>query len=250
MSNQTPVRKEFHGFAWDLLLPSNIDTEIQKERIWDPVLTKYVEHHVVPGMNVVDVGANFGWFTLIMAKRVTKTGSVHAFEPEPSFFRRLINHLALNFSLKNIADNNVVLYDMALSDELCSRWIVKNPAPYFSSAVISETEPDKNVESTLIRCIPLDAVWNPEEPLHFIKVDVDGYELKFLKGATKTITANRPRMILEISKPDEAEEMYQLLKSLKYNIILESTMKDASFAAIQKEFKRTTGSINIFAESV
>ncbi len=253
MLDQTSFRKNFHGFAWDLLVPSNIDTEIQKERIWEPILTKYIEHHVKPGMNVVDVGANFGWFTLIMASRVTKTGRVHAFEPEPSFFRRLINHLALNFSLKNISDNNVTLYDMALSDELCTRWIVKNPGPYYSSATISETEPGLNIESTLIRCITLDTIWEPEQPLHFIKVDVDGYELKFLKGATRTITVYRPRMILEISKPEDAEEMYQLLKSWNYNIKLESSMRDvslANLADIRAELKRTTGSINIFAEPV
>ena len=247
MPDQKPLRKEFRGFTWDLLIPSNIDSEIQAGRDWEPVLTKYIEQHVGPGMNVVDVGANFGWFSVIMASRVTESGQVHVFEPEPGFFERLKNHLALNFSLGNICDNNVTLYDIALSDELCNRWIVKNGEPYYSSAGICETEPkEKSDGINLIRCIPLDTVWDASLPVHFIKIDVDGYELKVLKGAEKTITANRPRMILEISK--DAEEICQLLKSWKYNMRLESSMQVASFVDVQKELQRTAGSINVFAE--
>jgi len=99
----------------------------------------------------------------------------------------------------------------------------------------------------LIRCIPFDVVWDPLLPVHLIKIDVDGYELKILRGATRTIATYRPRMLVEISR--DAEEIYQLLKSWNYNIKLESSIrKSATFGDILRELKRTTGSINIFAE--
>lgn len=243
--SQEPLRKEFHGFTWDLLLPSNIDTEIAESRDWERVVTQYIEDHIKAGMNVVDVGANFGWFTLIMAKCVTETGQVHAFEPEPSFFQRLVNHLSLNFSLGNICDNNVTLYDMALSDDLCARWIAKNPGPYHSSANVIE---NGNAESTLIRCVPFDAVWDESLPLHFIKIDVDGYELKVLKGATQSIRKHRPRMVIEIQNDADARDIVQLLESWNYNFKTEYLMHEFTANQIHEQYRAGESTINIIAE--
>lgn len=245
---QTPLRMDFRGFTWDLLLPSNIDSEIQAGRDWEPVVTKYIEQHVGPGMNVVDVGANIGWYTLIMSRLVTVTGEVHAFEPEPSFFDRLKDHFVLNFNKENIS-NNVHLVQRALSDVIGPGWCVKNAGPHFSSASISQTKPKGEYpDVTLIRCCPLDVIWGSIRPLHFIKIDVDGYELKVLRGAVKTITKNRPRMIIEIVRDENAPKTVELLQSWNYTMKAESSMQEFSSNQIYDQFRYGEGTINIFAE--
>lgn len=246
--SQTPCRMDFRGFTWDLLLPSNIDSEIQVGRDWEPVVTNYIEQHVGPGMNVVDVGANIGWFTLIMSRLVTETGQVYAFEPEPSFCSRLRNHVALNFSYKNISDN-VYLDQVALSDVIESVWCVKNIGPHFSSASICQTK--LKVEDscfTPIRCVPLDVIWNPIRPLHFIKIDVDGYELKVLIGAAQTITKYRPRMVIEIANNENAAAIVALLQSWNYTMKAESSMQVFSSNQIYDQFRTGEGTINVIAE--
>ena len=54
--------------------------------------------------------------------------------------------------------------------------------------------------------------------IDFIKIDVQGYEYKVLKGAKKTLTNNNPIICLEEDKPQDSETI-PYLKSLNYSII-------------------------------
>jgi FkbM family methyltransferase len=51
---------------------------------------------IKPGMVVVDIGANFGYYTLIAAKLIKNRGKVYAFEPEPHNYRILVKNIKLN----------------------------------------------------------------------------------------------------------------------------------------------------------
>lgn len=243
---QSPHRCEFRGFTWDLMIPSNIDTEIQHGRDWEPVLTKYIEAYVGPGMNVVDVGANIGWFTLIMGKLVGESGSVFAYEPEPSFYDRLLKHWELN---ADKVTGHTYLSSYALSNCKDRRWIVKNVGPYFGSAVIRDAKPAEEYGGvTEVECVLFDDV-SDGRPLHFMKIDTDGHELRVLQGAAKTIQRDRPRMIVELLKNGEAPLVAQLLCSWGYNILREhkpqTTFQPAQTMA---QFGHGQGRINIFAE--
>ncbi|MDR7532774.1 MAG: FkbM family methyltransferase [Armatimonadota bacterium] len=50
--------------------------------VWEPDVTQVVLRCVRPGMRVLDVGANFGYFTLLLCRRVGTEGRVYAFEPQ------------------------------------------------------------------------------------------------------------------------------------------------------------------------
>jgi FkbM family methyltransferase len=50
---------------------------------YEPALTRILLRLVGPGDVVVDVGANFGWYTCLLARAVGPAGEVHAFEPVP-----------------------------------------------------------------------------------------------------------------------------------------------------------------------
>ena len=62
------------------------------------------------GMTVLDIGANIGYYTVLMASRVGKNGRVIAFEPNPVIYNELIDNIALN------GFNNVQTLHMALAD--------------------------------------------------------------------------------------------------------------------------------------
>jgi FkbM family methyltransferase len=51
---------------------------------WEMWLTEALEEVLRPGMTAIDIGANLGYFTLLMANRVGPSGRVHAFEPNPA----------------------------------------------------------------------------------------------------------------------------------------------------------------------
>jgi FkbM family methyltransferase len=63
---------------------------------WEMWLTEALVEVIKPGMTVVDVGANLGYFTLLMADLVGPGGFVHAFEPNPPIAHRLAKSIELN----------------------------------------------------------------------------------------------------------------------------------------------------------
>ena len=63
---------------------------------WEMWLTKALAGVVKPGMVVVDIGANLGYFTLLMADLVGAEGAVHAFEPNPAVADRLAKSIDVN----------------------------------------------------------------------------------------------------------------------------------------------------------
>ncbi len=183
---QTAKCITFDGFSWDLLLPSNIDSELDAGIPWEPVTTRWIKDTLKPGMTAVDVGANIGWFTLQMARAVSPQGQVWAFEPCQDFFWRMINHVALNRL------NNVYSFNVALSDKSGPVRLVKNLPPYESSATVTSDPSGVPVAAHLLDEFPLTRC-------DLIKIDVDGHEYQVIQGARKTIETFRPAMVIEIN---------------------------------------------------
>lgn len=63
---------------------------------YEPQETALVRHLLRPGMTFADVGANWGYFTLLGASIVGPAGRVVACEPHPSLYRSLEQNVALN----------------------------------------------------------------------------------------------------------------------------------------------------------
>ena len=61
---------------------------------WEPEVTQAIDRTVKPGMIVVDIGAQSGFYTLLLSKRVGLNGKVIAFEPLPANYRLLDENLA------------------------------------------------------------------------------------------------------------------------------------------------------------
>jgi FkbM family methyltransferase len=73
-----------------------LSSHLMLDGYWEMWLTEAFAEVIRPGMTVVDVGANLGYFTLLMAELVGPTGLVHAFEPNPKLVARLKQSVAVN----------------------------------------------------------------------------------------------------------------------------------------------------------
>ena len=74
------------GFAWHLML----------DGYWEIWLTQFFARLVKPGMTVIDVGANFGYYAVLFGDAVGATGRVIAIEPVPSTAAVLRKTIDLN----------------------------------------------------------------------------------------------------------------------------------------------------------
>ena len=157
-------------------------------------VTRIVEELVRPGDVCLDVGANFGWFTTLLAKLSGPEGFVHAFEPVPSTFAQLESNVALTATPSRIKINNAALGDR--EDEVIVH-VFDDIGLGFSS--LSE-KGSAGATAVRSRMLTLDAYLGGEREerrnINFVKLDIEGAELMFLKGASMLFDQQTPPIIL------------------------------------------------------
>jgi FkbM family methyltransferase len=147
--------------------------------------TQRVRGILRPGMTFVDIGANVGYYTALAASAVGPEGRVLAFEPSRYAFPRLQRMIAANHLSSvtvfacGLADTpgETILYGGAEDDLLNNHTatMVPNDNPHRSTVEIDTL--DRVAERLGIRHIDL------------VKIDVDGYEMRVLLGASGLLRA-------------------------------------------------------------
>ncbi len=175
---------------------------------YEPVETKVIKDLVNVGDIVVDAGANIGYYTILLSRAVGPTGKVYAFEPGKECFDLLS---------RNVAENNcenVILINKALSDKEGEIKFYVNEKDKASSSMLEET---KHLGTEVIaEGTTLDIEVN--EPVDFMKVDIEGAELDCLIGAT-TLLQTCKKLVLEVPEGrKDTEDIKQLLRENKYKI--------------------------------
>lgn len=136
---------------------------------------------VKPGNRVLDLGAHIGYFTLLAARRVGSTGSVHAFEPDPANYRFLCHNVALNGM-----DDVVTTVPKAVADTTGTRAFFADTKNSVLSSFWAEGRSDGAVpvESTTV-----DDFLGGQE-IDVVKLDVEGAEVDALRGMHRTLTGS------------------------------------------------------------
>jgi FkbM family methyltransferase len=134
---------------------------------------------IAPGDLCVDVGANIGFFTLLMAGLVGKSGSVMAFEPEEANFQTL----QMNSSMSGSSgDGNIAPFKMAIS---ANDGILGLEKGEFSTYHKVRTIVDSSDSDSAVQCRRLDSLFtelDERRNVSVLKVDVEGHELDVLAG--------------------------------------------------------------------
>jgi len=204
------------GITFELNLNDAIPRSIFYLGYYERWETRWLERALAPGWTVLDVGAHIGYYSLLCAKALGRNGSVYAFEPCPSTFIRLRRNLDLN------PDLNVHAQAMALADR--TEHLCMSEAD--SSNTGTSFVMGKDARNLSIPVTTLDEFVRERRlaRVDFIKVDVEGYEMKLLAGADDTLARFRPRLMVEVN-PDalirfdsSAENLMQALRARNYSI--------------------------------
>jgi FkbM family methyltransferase len=158
---------------------------------WEIWLTLFFARTVMPGMTVMDIGANLGYYTLLLGDAVGPSGHVIAIEPIPQTIELLKKTIELNGMRERV------------------RLVTAAAAGAGTSAVamyVPEYEP-KNAaiiaapfEGTLqLPAISIDELTRDLPRLDLVKIDAEGAERVIIDGMRETIKRLRPNLLLEFN---------------------------------------------------
>lgn len=214
---------------------------------FEPLTLQWMDRLLKPGMNVLDVGANIGYFTAYMAKRVAPGGHVWAFEPTEHYGRQARWHIEHN----GLAEATSLI-PLALSDTSETLEITIGD----SSATMHPLAESHRHATEQITTRRLDDVAAEIglPPIDFVKVDIDGHESRFLKGAHDFFQEHRPNLLIEFFQANldvagsDVRELREQLEAMGYQLLSEKTGEPfASRWDFLQECGNFTHSVNVLA---
>jgi FkbM family methyltransferase len=188
------------GFASHVLL----------DGFWEIELTQFIAKRLRPDMVAVDVGANFGYYSLLMADLVGPEGHLVAIEPNPRAAQMLTRSLDLN----GFAGRSTILAAGAGSQAgEAILWIPEGEPKNVQVYPIQAGEvPDP--ERVAVPVVVLDEVLAGHARVDFLKIDTEGSEEAVMAGLSRVIERFRPEIVLEFN-PGRYEDPAGFLTRLR-----------------------------------
>jgi FkbM family methyltransferase len=176
---------------------SGFGSHILLDGFWEMWLTQFMARFVKPGMVVADVGANYGYFSVLLADLVGPEGHLYSVEPNPAAASSLRKSLALNgFDGRT----SVVEAAAGAADGGELRLLVPPGEP--KNALIvgpDETYPESVGIVHTVPCRSLDSITGAHDRLDFMKIDAEGAEEQIYRGMAGLLERHRPAIVLEFN---------------------------------------------------
>ena len=210
--------KKLNGFKYKYYLQDLLSVNsIGKSKLWEPHILKFSQMYLSEfnDKNILDIGAHIGYHSMNFAT-LTK-GKVYSFEPQPQNYKLLHLNAKIN-NLKNIHPIMMSLSDINESSKIplvskskdkgnMGDFTINNLTSNMYAKINSRTLDSFNLENIAL-----------------IKIDVQGWEKKVLKGAEETLKRCKPLLIIEFENHQllktntSVEELIAYIKQLDYYI--------------------------------
>lgn len=189
-----------HASFFDLRLKFRVEDAIGRHLYKRGAIERTITDYLVRSLAIADgelafdVGANIGWYSLILDRLAAPSARIFAFEPDPESFALLEENLAANAAAR------VRPVERALSDgegeQALYRYTAKNSGRH-------SLVPRAGGEQVRVTVTSLDAYRSrvgAVGPVAFAKIDVEGWELAVIRGAQQTLSEAR-LVLVELSPP-------------------------------------------------
>lgn len=212
ISYSTPYGFKLCSSAFDILLP--LATGHYSCELCETIIILRLIPHID---NFVDIGANIGFFSLLVVKEGKGGIKVFAFEP----FSRVLEIFKKAVSL-NKMENDLRIFKKALSN-IAGTVKLKTCRCGSGGNTLCDSVNSKNYGSLEeVETVTLDSVYKDFELCRgkcFIKIDVEGFEYEVLSGGLEWLNNNNPPIILFESWPVSVKNIPKIIikKLLKFN---------------------------------
>jgi FkbM family methyltransferase len=152
---------------------------------------RFVRRALEPGQRAIDIGANYGLFTLSMARSVGAGGHVWAFEPASA------TASFLEASLRENAVANVTLRRAGVSSRAGTAELSLNASPELNEIVRGggSRGPTERIELCSLDELDAAGTW---DRVDFLKIDAEGEELRIIEGAGSFLRRHSPLIQVEV----------------------------------------------------
>jgi len=212
----------FFGTNMTLLLPASTDIYLTggKSHSSEIRLARFIINTLQKGDCFIDVGAHYGYFSLLAATLVGTNGQVHAFEASQNTFT------ILQQNAKN--KTNLSCFNQAISNEIGMTTFYEFPNLYseYNSTNIQQFENTTWFKQLAPKKVEIETIdlntFLEDMSLHptLIKIDVEGAEFKVIQGAKAYLQQYQPLIAMEYLQAERGNAAHQqaatLLQSLGY----------------------------------
>jgi FkbM family methyltransferase len=206
---------------------TGITPHLAMDGYWESWITLVLARTVRPGWHCLDVGANHGYYTLVMADAAGPEGRVVPVEPTP----RLVELLRQTLDVNGFPDVDVVAKAASDSDGDTLQLVIPARRSMNASlrAEVGDTDEAVNVES-----VTIDSITRNWPRVDLIKIDVEGAEESVWQGMQRTI-ADHPDVVvvleLNVDRYDDPRKFLSAIEEagfrLRY-IDIDAEVKDVS----------------------
>jgi FkbM family methyltransferase len=184
------LRTDDTGFACHVML----------DGYWEWWLTSFLARTVRAGMTVVDVGANFGYYTILFGELVGPAGHVVAVEPSPQALPLLRRTVELNGHTKRTR-----IVACALSSEAHGQGLLYLPDGEPKNACLVYERDIPGGVTVEVPVTSIDELSRDLPRIDLVKIDAEGGEVGVIAGMAELIARDRPSIVLEFN-PSRYEE--------------------------------------------
>lgn len=159
----------------------------------EPGVQAILSKHLKRGDCFYDVGAHIGFYSVIAARLVGKSGLVIAFEPDPDNVK-VLQKICTRNNLDHICALPAAVWNQGGRVQFQRG---KDPSR-MTGRVVSQNVQLSGCQLLSCPAVALDTFSASNRPPTFVKIDVEGGELMVLKGAQTTLRSFRPTLLVEI----------------------------------------------------
>lgn len=206
--------KLFYGESMNVLLPASTDIYITGGKSHDSEirLAKYLIIQLDKGDILLDVGAHYGYFSLLGSKLVQAEGKVYSVEAAPKTFAILQENAKTH--------SNITIFNNALSNVHSSLTFYEFSNMYceYNSLDIKQFECEDWFKENKPKAIDIEALTLDELTVknnfvpNLIKIDVEGAENLVIAGGANLFTAHKPIVIMEYLEPKRNNKAHKEAK--------------------------------------
>jgi FkbM family methyltransferase len=218
---------------------------------YERLQAKLIKDALRPSMTVLDIGANVGYYTLMIARGLQDSGQVYAFEPEPFNFRLLAANVKTN------GYTNVTLVRKAVCEVDGEVNVFKDADRHGAHSLwLNNITQLSSVER--VSAITLDSFSESVERVDLIKMDIQGAEGGAIRGGERLLSEQHPILFFEISPcllrhaGDDLQSIVDLLQSWGYELSVinekRQTLEILDVGKLESQYKNLYDCVNVMAK--